>query len=149
MARGPKRPPSQPDVPREPDALGTFGHPKISIPDGERAQMTPPDIEPTTLRWMACDTSDFPQRYGWLVSWAGMAQQPRAGRLFWQVLWRRSQAQSRGCDLGPFPEWKFKHPKPQTRRNPPKPTHSPCYSSAAALLLYHCYSCCSCRTCDT
>ena len=36
-------------VPREPDAPGAFGQPKISILAGERAQMTPTGIEPMDL----------------------------------------------------------------------------------------------------
>ena len=48
VRREPDVPPEL-DVPREPDAPGAFGQPKISIPAGERAQMTPAGIEPMDL----------------------------------------------------------------------------------------------------
>ena len=60
MARGPKRPPSEPHVPREPDVPPEpDGHPKISIPAGERVQMTPPGIEPTDFPRMTQAPSEL------------------------------------------------------------------------------------------
>ena len=124
MARGPKRPPSEPDVPREPDALGAFGHPKISIPDGERAEMTPPGIEPTTLPAAVCDTGTFPLSPGQLVAWAGQGGCGEGRRLNSAgVIWAL-----------PPPGIEIQARKTaQTHPNPPKPSH--------------CYFCCSCR-CD-
>ena len=70
---------------------GAFGHPKISIPAGERAQMTPPGIEPADFPRWGYETSTLPLSHGRVAEWAGRARTRRAGRLFLQALWRRSQ----------------------------------------------------------
>ena len=106
----------EPDVRRERTLQSRMSHespmlwsPKISIPAGERAQMTPPGRR-------ASETSALPLSHGRIVEEAGRAHLTRADWLFLQALWRRSQAQSRGCELRPFPEWNFKRPKPRQVR---------------------------------
>ena len=62
----PKRsPPSEPDAPR------AFNHPKISIPGGERAQMTPSRIQPATLPRAASEAAVCPLSYGRIAHCAG------------------------------------------------------------------------------
>ena len=127
MARCPKRPPSEPDVARGLDVAQSRMSPNTRC---SRSLWSPQNLdsgwgkgmEPATLPRMACDTTTCPLSYGRIVS--------LGGRLFLQALWRRSQAQSRGCDLGPFPT-RNRNSSAQNRANPPKPTPS------------HCYSCCS------
>ena len=103
--------------------------PKILIPGGERAQMTPPRIEPADLPRMAYDASAFPLSHGRVVVWAGR------GRLFCRRFGEGRRLNPAGViwALSP-PGIEIQAPKTaQTHPNPPKPSH--------------CYSCCSCR-CD-